>query len=243
MFLVDILGIIPARGGSKGIPKKNLRKINKKPLIQYTIETAKKSKINKLIVSTDDPKIAELSKSLDVEIPFLRPKNISQDNTATIDVIKHTLKFLLNKNQYCPEITIVLQPTSPFRTVKMINDSINILQQTNATSVLSVSRVKHPPFITFYYNSTYLKPFFKKFEKYSRRQLYHTLYHPNGSIYTLWTKTLYKYNSLYGPRIKPLIINEKTNVDIDDVYDMFATEMIMLHWKKYAKSFEVKSSS
>jgi len=237
---MNILGIITARGGSKGIPKKNLRKINKKPLIQYTIEAAKKSKINKLIVSTDDKKIAALSKSLKIEVPFLRPKNISQDNTATIDVIKHALKFLSKKNKYHPEIIVILQPTSPLRTKQMINDSIEALQRTNATSVLSVSKTTHSPFTTFSYNLKYLKPFSKKFEKYNRRQLYPTLYYPNGSIYILWAKTLTKYDSLFGPRIKPLIINEKFSVDIDNVFDMFVTEMIMLHWKKYEKSFKKK---
>lgn len=239
---MNILGIITARGGSKGIPQKNLRKINKKPLIQYTIEIAKKSKINKLIVSTDDPKIAKFSKLLKIEVPFLRPKNISQDNTPTIDVIKHALKFLSNKNQYYPEIIVILQPTSPFRTVKMINDSINMLHRTNSTSIVAVSNVVHPPFTMFYYNSKYLKPFSKKFTKYNRRQMYPTLYYPNGSIYTLWTKTLSKYDSLYGPRVKPLIINEKTNIDIDDNYDMFMSEMTMLHWEKYEKSFKDKSN-
>ncbi|MDO8611081.1 MAG: acylneuraminate cytidylyltransferase family protein, partial [bacterium] len=230
---MDILGIITARGGSKGIPQKNLRKIHKKPLIQYTLEVAKKSKINKLIVSTDDPKIIKLSKSLKIEVPFLRPKKISQDNTPTIDVIKHALNFLSNKNQYNPEIIVILQPTSPFRTVKMINDSINMLQRTNSTSVIAVSRVTHPPFTMCYYNSKYLKPFSKKYTKYTRRQMYPVLYYPNGSIYTLWTKTLFKYDSIYGPRIKPIIINEKANIDIDDNYDMFMSEMTMMHWKKY----------
>ena len=240
-ILVNILGIIPARGGSKGIIKKNLRKINKKPLIQYTIEAAKKSKINKLIVSTDDQKIAEFSKSLKIEVPFLRPKNISQDNTSTIDVIKHALKFLSNKNKYHPEMIVILQPTSPFRTVKMINDSITVLQKTNATSVIAVSNVVHSPVTMFNYNSKYLKPFSKKFIKYDRRQLHPTLYYPNGSIYTLWTKTLSNYDSLYGPRIKPLITNEKTNIDIDNIHDMFVSEMTLLHWKKYTESFEKES--
>jgi len=239
---VNILGIITARGGSKGIPQKNLRKIYKKPLIQYTIEVAKKSKINKLIVSTDDPKIAKLSKSLKIEVPFLRPKKISQDSTPTIDVIKHALNYLLKTNQYCPEIIVILQPTSPFRSVKIINDSINMLQRTNSTSVVTVSPVTHPPFTMFYYNSKHLKPFSRKHTKYTRRQMYPTLYYPNGLIYTLWTKTLFKYDSIYGPRINSIIINKNDSIDIDDNYDMFIAEMTMLHWKKYQKSFEDKSN-
>ena len=239
---MNILGIIPARGCSKGIPEKNLRKIDKKPLIQYTIETAKKSKINKLIVSTDDQKIVDLSKSLKVDVSFLRPKSLSQDNTPTINVIKHTLKFL-SKNNYYPDIVVVLQPTSPFRTVQIINDSIDMLQKTSATSILSVSKNKHTPFTAFSYKSTYLKPFVKKFEKYNRRQLHPTLYYPNGVIYTFWVNTLSKYDSLYGPRIKPLILDEKQSIDIDNVYDVFMTEMTMLHWKKYLILFEKKSKN
>ena len=86
---MNILGIIPARGGSKGLPGKNIKKLAGKPLIKFSIESAKKSKINKILVTTDDKKIAKIAKSADVEVPFLRPKSLSSDNSSIIDVVKH----------------------------------------------------------------------------------------------------------------------------------------------------------
>lgn len=113
---MKILALIPARGDSKGIPNKNIQKIGGKYLIEYTINSAKRSKlIDKIIVSTDSKKIASISKKLGAEVPFLRPKKISIDKSPTIEVIKHTLGFLSNNQFYVPDIILLLQPTSPFR--------------------------------------------------------------------------------------------------------------------------------
>jgi len=147
---MKILGLIPARGGSKGIPLKNIQKLAGKPLINYTIESAKKSKIDKVIVSTDTKKIAQISTSAGAEVPFLRPKKISKDSSSTIKVIKHALKFLKLKQNYEPDIIVILQPTSPLRTAKMINNSINILKKSKCSSVISVSKIKSHPYASFW---------------------------------------------------------------------------------------------
>ena len=124
---MDVLGIIPARSGSKGIKQKNIQKLDGKPLIQYSIEQALDSKISKLVVNTDDPKIALLSKSLGAEIPFLRPKKLAGDKTTTYDVIENTISHF-KKISYFADIVVILQPTTPFRPKDIINDSISLLQ-------------------------------------------------------------------------------------------------------------------
>ena len=237
-----ILCVIPARSGSKGIPSKNIQKVCGKPLIEYTINTAKKSRlITRIIVSTDSQKIANLAIKLGAEIPFIRPKKISHDYASGYDVIQHAVRFLLEKESYVPDIITILQPTSPIRTSEMIDRSINLLKKNNCTSVISVSSVKSHPDIIFRYNKKHLRPLNKNFEKYNTRQLRSKLYGPTGSIYTFWHKTLKNYNSMYGPRIKPLIIKEQEfNTDIDVPFDLFISEMTMLYWKKFKRKFQNK---
>jgi len=229
---MKVLAIIPARGGSKGIPLKNIKKLSGKPLIEYTINAALKSKkINKIIVSTDNEKIARISTSLGVEVPFLRPKKISSDSSNTMDLVKHTIKKL-EKYKFIPDIITILQPTSPFRTTQMIDKSIDMLIKSNSTSIISVSKMKKHPYSSFWFCDKYLKPFKSDFLKFYQRQLFPELFYPTGGIYTFWTSTLTNYNSLYGPKIKPMIINnEIINLDIDDNLDFFIAEMCKKYWK------------
>ena len=239
---MKIIGIIPARGGSKGIPQKNIRKISGKPLIQFSIESAKTSKLlDRVIVSTDNSKIVQISKKCDAEIPFLRPKKISQDDSSLLEVIKHCLEYLSENESYKPDIITILQPTSPFRTSKMIDDSIKLLKKTNATSVISVSTKRHHPYRSFSITKKFLKPFKSDFERYYQRQKLPKIYYPTGSVYTFWAKTLKKYNSTFGPKIYPLIANEdEFHLDIDDPYDLFVSEMTLIYWKNWLKKYQMK---
>ncbi len=236
----EVLCIIPARSGSKGIPSKNIQKVCNKPLIEYSINAAKKSRlVTRIIVSTDSQKIADVATKLGAEVPFIRPKKISGDHVTQYDVAQHALKLLLQKESYVPDIITILQPTSPIRTGAMIDRSINLLKKNNSTSVISVSSVKSHPDIIFNYNGKYLRPLNKNFEKHSIRQSQSKLYGPTGSMYTFWHKTLKNYNSMYGPRIKPLIIKqEEFNIDIDVLFDLFISEMSILYWKKFKQKFE-----
>ncbi|MHA7646445.1 acylneuraminate cytidylyltransferase family protein [Nitrosopumilus sp. S4] len=236
---MNILGIIPARGGSKGIPQKNLRKILGKPMLQYSFDAAKKSQINKILVSTDDKKIAQFAESQGIEVPFLRPKKLSRDTAKTFDVINHTLNYLLKIEDYTPDIVIILQPTSPLRTKEMIDKSIKLLKNKNTTSVISVSKVKTHPSSSFSYDGKFLKPLRKDFKKFDRRQQYSPVYFPTGAIYTTWNTTIKKYMTIYGPRIKPLITEQEFSVDIDTKFDMFIAEMTLHYWKNFSRKFNV----
>ena len=141
-----ILGIIPARGGSKGIPKKNIAQLSGKPLIAYTINAALKSKLlTKVIVSTDDKKIADIAKEYGCEVPFIRPESLSGDDVLTYPVLKHAIEFLQENNHEKYDAILLLQPTSPFRSSKDIDNAINLLSK-DVDCVISISNVEgnHP---------------------------------------------------------------------------------------------------
>ena len=142
--MVKYLSIIPARGGSKGIPNKNIVNIAGKPLIQYTIEAALNSKsLHSLIISTDDKKIAEVGKNCGVEIPFMRPAKLARDDTPAIDVVLHALDWLKENDSYEPDAVVLLQPTSPLRTEKHIDEAIQLFVEENADTVVSIVEVPH----------------------------------------------------------------------------------------------------
>lgn len=235
---MKVLAIIPARGGSKGIPKKNIQSVVGKPLIGHAILHAKKSKyINKIIVSTDDRKIAEIVSSYGAEIPFMRPKKLAKDDSSIIDVIKHTIDHIKAYDSYKPDVIVILQPTSPLRTTKLIDDSIEILKRSKASSVITVSKIKKHPFSSFWLKKGLLRPFKQDFTRYHQRQKYPDLYFPSGDVYAFWCKTLEKYGSIYGPKIKPMIVENDVALDIDTPFDLFIAEMKLKYWKKYKKRF------
>lgn len=234
---MEIIGIIPARRGSKGIKNKNIKRLNEKPLIQYSISQALKSNITRVIVNTEDPKIASMAKSFGAEIPFLRPKKLADDISTNFDVIKDTIDFF-RKQSYFPDIVLLLQPTSPFRTKDIINKSISLLKTKKVSSVISVKKVKEHPDIMLKKYQRFLKPISKDFLKHSKRQSRSPLFVPSGVVYTFWANNIKKYASLYGPKIHPFLIDdEKINIDIDSPFDFFIAEMTAKHWNRNKNKF------
>ena len=236
---MNVLAIIPARGGSVGIPRKNIQKLNGHPLISYTIQHAKKSKIiNKIVVSTDDEKISKISKSLNVEVPFKRPKKLSSNNSSVIDVVVHTLSFLEKNQSYIPDIIVLLQPTSPFRKTSTIDSMIELLINSKSDSVISVFSTPNNFQISFHICNNYLKQNNSNFESLSLRQNRDTILLPSGTVYAFWNKTLKKYNSIYGKKIKPILPRkDDIIIDIDTIEDLFFTEMFLKYWSTYKKCF------
>ena len=232
---MNVLALIPARAGSKGIKLKNIQKINGKPLIAYSIEAAKKSKsVNRIIVSTDSSKIAKIAKSFGAEIPFLRPKKLSSDKSSGIETIVHALDFLKNSESYEPDIVVILQPTSPIRSSKIIDKSILMLKPKKITSVITTMKIKTHPYQSFWKKSGYLKPFIQNNLEYYQRQKLPSLYYPTGSVYSFKISTLKKFGTIYGPNIKPLEIEDDYfNIDIDTPLDFFLAEQILKNQKKF----------
>ena len=219
-----ILAIIPARGGSKGIPKKNIVNINGKPLIQYTIEVAKESKlIDRVIVSTDDDEIAEISEKLGAEVPFIRPAELAKDDTPTFPVIKHALKWLKENEKYKPELIVLLEPTFPLRTVEKVDEAIKVISSDEeADSLRGVCEPFQNPFKMWIPCGKYLKPLIKEKEiMYEKpRQNLRKVFWQNGYIYISRYKTIMDKKSFHGEKILPFILNENNFIDIDTEEDL-----------------------
>lgn len=174
------IAIIPARGGSKGIPRKNIIDIAGKPLIAYTIETALESKcLDRIVVSTDDLEIAEISKLWGADVPFIRPSHLATDDAKTIDVLIHTLETLKEKFDY----VVLLQPTQPMRTSKQIDEAIQQIVDNKQSSLVSVEEVvDHPILYRTLTKDGVLIPLLNQ-NSTVRRQDFETFYKVNGLIY------------------------------------------------------------
>ncbi len=231
---MEILAIIPARGGSKGIPKKNIINLLDKPLIQYTIEAAKKSKkINRIIVSTDNNEIAEISIKLGVEV-IKRPKELATDTSSTKDAIIHVVE-LLKENNYSPFAIITLQPTSPLRTHKHIDQSIDLfLRHPYADSLVSCIEVPHifNPCSLMKLNSDGFLVQNKEENNVFRRQDKEKFYARNGAaIYITNIKSIHKF--IFGGICLPFFMKEEESIDIDNINDLKIAE-------NYIKSMKFK---
>lgn len=219
-----VLGVITARGGSKGIPGKNIKPLLGKPLLAYTVEAAKKSgAIDRLIISTDDEAIAKVAKEYGCEVPFLRPKteNLAGDKASHLEVMKHAVKWLKENENYQPDYVMILQPTSPLRQPEQIKESVDLILKTGADSVLSVSEIPE----NYHYKKAMalndagdLKLVFPAgepiYKRVARRQDLEKTYWSVGSIYLFKTALLEKGN-FYGEKTAPIFIDPKFVCDIN----------------------------
>ncbi len=218
---MKILAVIPARGGSKSIKNKNLVNFNGKPLIYWTIQAAKKSKlISEIVVSTDSKAIQKFSEKVGVKVDQLRPKSLSQDNSLTIDVIQFELKKL-NKKNFFPDYIVTLQPTSPLRNEYHIDKAIRMIcRDKNADSLVSCIKLPHN------YNPESLMEKSKNYlinskfhKKIFRRQDKKTYFARNGAaIYITRTSKIRKY--IFGGKIIGFEMDFFTSVDIDTLTDL-----------------------
>jgi len=225
---MEILAVIPARGGSKGVPKKNIRLLTGKLLIAYSVEQAKKSKyISRAIVSTENEEIAEIAREWNAEV-IKRPQDLAKDDTATIDVIIHVLDYLRKEEKYAPDAVVLLQPTSPLRTSKDIDDALELfLNNRNCLSLVSVTEFDHPPWWALKIENGYLSPIFD--EKYikMRRQKLPKSYKPNGAIFIATPKVLYEYKTFYTPKTIAYLMPPERSVDIDTEFDFLIAEFLI----------------
>jgi CMP-N-acetylneuraminic acid synthetase len=219
-----ILAVITARAGSKRLPNKNILNLAGKPLIAWTIDEAKKSKyIDKLIVSTDSKKIAEISKYYGAEVPFMRPLKLAIDTADSISVLKHSIEFFKNKFDYI----LLLQPTSPLRTVKDIDKAIIILNN-KTKAVVSVCETEHSPlWSNILPEDLSMKNFIRSEIKNKRSQDLPKYYRLNGAIYIAETKYFYKNNGFLGDKTKAYIMSQQNSVDIDTELDFKFCEILI----------------
>ena len=226
-----IIAIIPARSGSKGLKDKNIKELNGKPLIAYTIEAALESKVfDKVFVSTDSEKYAEISRKYGADVPFLRSAENSTDRAGTWEVVKEVLAKLEEKY----DIVILLQPTSPLRTAQNIKEATDLFFEKNADSIVSVTETDHPIFwCNTLDENLSLKDFVKK-EFNKNRQDLPKSYTLNGAIYIIKEnlfEDLSKLN-LYGDNSYAYIMERENSVDVDGELDFLYIKTIIENYKK-----------
>jgi N-acylneuraminate cytidylyltransferase len=233
---VKVLGIVTARGGSKGIPGKNLKPLCGKALIAYTIEAAQTSgALDRLILSTDDAAIAETGRALGCDVPFLRPAELARDDTPHLPVIQHAIRWMDERAGYRPDAVMILQPTSPLRQPVDIAASIDLLDRSGADSVLSVNEVPpHAhPMRTLRVDESGAAVLFVTGapvrQRINRRQDLPPAWVMNGAIYVCRAGVLFaREPSLYGDRVVAYRMPAHRAVSIDDADDWAAAERALL---------------
>ena len=227
-----IIGFIPARGGSKGLPRKNIKPLLGKPLIAWTIEQALASKyLDRVVVSTDDKEITEISKKYGAEVPFMRPKELATDNSTTSDVILHVLNWFENAEQKFDYLAL-LEPTSPLREKNDVDNGIMKLinNENKADSLVSVGEIalEHPFISKKISDKGYVKPFYEVSKTHiTRRQDIPKAYFPYGVLYLSKVSTIKKYKTFYQKKTMPMLIKRWQNYEIDDIWDFVCIEAIL----------------
>lgn len=229
----DVLAIIPARGGSKGVPRKNIRSLVDQPLIAHTINAALQAKnIHRVIVSTDDREIADVARSHGAEVPFLRPDEFATDTATSLSVIQHALTWLQEKEAYQPAAIAVLAPTSPLRTVAQIEATVELLWSSERDSALTICPVQdHPYFIYSQEPDGCLKELVPLVEKPLRRQDLPTFCTHSQAVVV----SRYSYLACCGP-LQPIFnfksmaghpIDRESALDIDTADDFLRAEILL----------------
>ena len=222
-----VVCVIPARGGSKGLPGKNIKMFCGKPLIAHTIEQAKQSKyIDRAIVSTEDNEIAQISLEYGAEVPFIRPMELAGDSVATIDVLLHAINWLEYKEQYPFKILVLLHVTTPLRSVEDIDNSIALLVEEKADNIFSVAEAyRNPYFNMIEINKNGYAALVKK-GIFTTRQEAPLVYDMNSSIYVWWKELLKEKKKIFLDKTKIYIMPKERSIDIDDAIDFRLAEIL-----------------
>jgi N-acylneuraminate cytidylyltransferase len=231
----EVLAIIPARGGSKGIPRKNIRDFAGFPLIAYSIKAATQSQlVTRVIVSTDDEEIATVAREYGAETPFLRPSEFAEDNTTDLPVFKHALTWLEEHEDYHPDVVVQLRPTSPIRPVNCVDDAVRtLLDHPDADSVRGVVESAQNPYKMWRVDakSGYMAPLIgvegipEAFN--APRQKLPLVYWQTGHVDAIRSEVILNRNSMSGTVIMPLIIDTRFTVDIDTPADWIQAERMV----------------
>jgi len=227
----SVLAIIPARGGSKGLPGKNILPLAGKPLIVWSIEAARDSKfIDKCVVSTDDDKIYEVVKEFGGEIPFNRPDHLATDVSTTFDVLEHGIQYFKNQSVEF-DYLVLLEPTSPLRESNDIDEAIMFLHEKRniADSIVGVSKVEstHPVFDVSINEAGLIRPYMVESFKVFRRQEIEELYFFEGSVYVSDIQVLLKEKSFYHDRTLPFVVPRWKSLEIDEIIDLLTAETVI----------------
>ena len=228
---METLAIIPARGGSKGLPGKNILSLAGIPLITHTINAALEAEsVGRLIVSTDDEAIATVARESGAEVPFLRPAALSDDTASGVDACLHALGYANDSLDYHPELVVYLQPTSPMRSAADIDAAVKLLHDRNADSVVSVKAVtEYPQWMKKMDGEQRISPLFEELEITAARQNLEKSYILNGAIYLSTTEALLKHRNFYGSDTRGYLMPEERSIDIDTLNDFLMAQALIDH--------------
>jgi CMP-N,N'-diacetyllegionaminic acid synthase len=227
---MKVLGVIPARGGSKGIPRKNLAQLGGRPLLEYTIDAARGSqRLSRTVLSTDDQEIAAVGKELGVEVPFVRPAHLASDSATSASVLQHALKQIEEQEGRAYDLVVLLQPSSPFRSAADIDRAVELLDHAEATSVVSVTTLEEPhPVKVMVMDDGVLKPFLPQYWRETlRRQDLTPVYRLNGAIYGVTRDVVQNECSLWGMRTLAYEMPPERSLNIDTPWDLRLAEAVL----------------
>jgi len=227
---MKVLGLITARGGSKGLPRKNIRMLCGKPLLQYTAESAlAASRLSRVILSTDDAEIAAVGRHCGLEVPFMRPTELARDDTPTLPVVQHALGWMEARGE-CFDAVCQLQPTSPLRQPEVIDACIDLLELSDADAVMTILPVPaeyNPHWVYFRHENGQLNLSTGEITPIPQRQELPPSFHREGSVYVTRRNVVMEENSLYGQRVIGHIVDADMSVNIDGPEDWKRAEAII----------------
>ena len=224
-----VLGLVPARGGSKGVPGKNIKLLAGRPLLEYTARAASASGvIDRLVLSTDSEEVAAVGRQVGLEVPFVRPAELAADDTPMLPVVRHAIAALDERGWHA-DVLVLLQPTSPLRRPEHISAAVRLLRDSEADSVVTVAEVpRHQsPDYVMRIDDGRLKPFLAEGARITRRQDARPAYWRDGTVYVCWRRTIDRFDSLYGEDCRPLVIDAADALSIDSPADWDAAERVL----------------
>lgn len=234
-----VLAVIPARGGSKGVPRKNIRPLAGKPLIAYTIETAlaASSCFHRVVVSTDDEEIAEVARQYGAEVPFLRPAHLGGDHVPMAPVLQHAVHYVEKEDDITLDWVMVLQPTDPLRNTEDIEAALALAEDGACDAVISVVQVfSVHPILMKRIEEGRLVPYCIEEKEGTRRQDYDPpAYMRNGAIYLTRRDVLMTQNSIWGDHIRPYVMLPERSVGVDSELDFRLLELLMNEHREHDK--------
>ncbi len=227
---MEVLAVIPARGGSKGIPGKNLRLLAGRPLLSYSCDAARFSRcVTRTVVSTDDAGIADVARGLGAQVPFLRPSNLASDDAPMLDVLRHVVTELRTRERYSADVLVLLQPTSPLRTASHVDAVVTQLLESGADSVVTVVEVPHRfnPTSVLTMEDGRLTPLHESTSPPTRRQDKPRVFARNGPAVLAVRTSVLESGSLYGDDSRAVVMSLEESLDIDDPIDLELAEWFL----------------
>jgi N-acylneuraminate cytidylyltransferase len=229
---VGVLAIIPARGGSKGLPRKNLRLLAGYPLLAWTIAAGRAAaQVDTVLVSTDDADIADVARRFGADVPFLRPAELARDDTPDLPVFEHALRWLERERGWVPELVVQLRPTSPFRPLGMVDQTVSLLRaRPGADSVRTVTHPAQTPFKMWRHDGGLLAPLLGSFEEElfnAPRQRLPPVFWQTGHVDVTRPATILEKRTMTGRRIVPYVVDPRYAVDIDTLEQLELAEWLL----------------